>query len=147
LVTIAGPGGIGKTRLAVEVAHVATNDGAGDGWFVDLAPVSDPQIVPHAVAAAIGLELTPKQDPVEALVVALRNQRVLLVLDNCEHLLASTAGFVRSIVAQCPQVRVLATSREPLGVEAEYVYRLGTLEEAASMELFSEYALQADPAF
>jgi predicted ATPase len=147
LVTIAGPGGIGKTRLAVEVAHAAIDDGSGDGWFVDLAPVSDPQIVPHAVAAAIGLELTPKQDPVEALVVALRNQSVLLVLDNCEHLLSSTAAFVRSIVAACPRVRVLATSREPLGVEGEYVNRLGTLDETAAMELFSEYALQADPSF
>ncbi|HEY1977400.1 MAG TPA: NB-ARC domain-containing protein [Candidatus Baltobacteraceae bacterium] len=148
LVTISGAGGIGKTRLAVEVAHVALSNGSGgDGWFVDLAPVSDPQIVPHAVAAAIGLELTPKQDPVEALVVALRNQRVLLVLDNCEHLLAPTSAFVRSIVAACPHVRVLATSREPLGVEGEFVYRLGTLDEEAAMELFSEYALQADPSF
>lgn len=147
LVTIAGPGGIGKTRLAVEVAHASIEGGGGDSWFVDLAPVSDPQIVPHAVAAAIGLELTPKQDPVEALVVALRNQRVLLVLDNCEHLLSPAAAFVRSIVGQCPHVRVIATSREPLGVEHEHVYRLGTLDEEASMELFSEYALQADPGF
>ncbi|HZY99419.1 MAG TPA: NB-ARC domain-containing protein [Candidatus Baltobacteraceae bacterium] len=147
LVTIVGPGGIGKTRLAVEVAHAITDEGSTDGWFVDLAPVTDPQIVPHAVAAALGLELTPKQDPAEALVVALRNQNVLLVLDNCEHLLASTADFVRSIVAECPHVRVLATSREPLAVDGEYVYRLGTLDENAAMELFSEYALQADPSF
>jgi predicted ATPase len=147
VVTIAGPGGIGKTRLAVEVARSFVEDDGGDAWFVDLAPVTDPQIVPHAVAAAIGLELTPKQDPTEALIVALHEPRVLLLLDNCEHLLLPAAALVREIVASSAHVRILSTSREPLGVGGEVVDRLGRLDEEASLELFAEYALQADPQF
>lgn len=115
LVTLTGPGGSGKTRLAL---HVAADllDGSGDGvWFVDFAPLLESNQVPGAVAGAFALREEPTKSYTEVLLDALRNDDVLLVLDNCEHLVEATAKLVDQIGRRCPRVHVLATSRAARG--------------------------------
>jgi predicted ATPase len=156
LVTLTGPGGSGKTRLAL---HVAADllDGSGDGvWFVDFAPLLESNQVPGAVAGAFALREEPTKSYTEVLLDALRNDDVLLVLDNCEHLVEATAKLVDQIGRRCPRVHVLATSREPLGVDGEHVYRvpplhtpgehaaLDSIRASESLRLFSERASQHD---
>jgi predicted ATPase len=147
LVTLAGPGGSGKTRLAAQsAADVA--DGFPDGvWWVDLAPVADPAMVPWVVLAALGLGDDRGLDPVERIVGYLAAGRVLLLFDNCEHVLGPTSTAVDRLLRACPAVAVLATSREPLGVPGEVVHRVEPLSESESVELFVERALEARPAF
>ena len=145
LVTIVGAGGIGKTRLAVEVA-AARNVAGEDVRFVDLATVADPELVPTAIAAAMGLELSAGPDLLASLVAALRAEHGLIVLDNCEHVLEGASAAAGSIARETP-VRVLATSREPLGVEGEAAYRLDTLDDETSAALFIAHAAGVDRAF
>jgi predicted ATPase len=147
IVTIVGAGGIGKTRLAVEVVSGAEENREDLVWFVDLAPIGDPQLVPTAIAAAMGLELAPAGDICAALVAALKAERGLLLLDNCEHVIRSVATVVAALARDCPGIRVLATSREPLNVAGETIYRLETLDEASAIALFVARARSADPAF
>jgi predicted ATPase len=139
LVTIVGAGGIGKTRMAVEVAGAKR----GESAFVDLEPIRDPQLVASTVAHEVGVELRGSDDPETALVKLLAQQPVLLVLDNCEHLLKRVSALCERIIASCPEVRMLATSREALGVDAESIYRLQTLDEDEGVQLFIERARSA----
>ena len=141
LVTLTGPGGAGKTRLAVHVAGllVAPRAGAPSGApapgslfpdgaaFVELAPVADPQLVPAALATALGVPEVAGRSRLESVVGALRNRRLLLLLDNCEHVVGAVAGVVDAILRASPGVRVLATSREALGVQGEAVWRVPPL--------------------
>jgi predicted ATPase len=151
VVSIVGAGGIGKTRVALEVAanlNQRTDDGIGDGaWFVDLAPISDAALVPSTVAGAIGIELPPTQDPAVALVAMLKPLRLLLVLDNCEHVIDAAARLAEQLALSCPHVRIVATSREPLGFRGETVYRLDTLDDATAEKLFVARAQQANHRF
>ena len=127
LVTLTGAGGAGKTRLAVQTAAEVL-DGTGDGvWLVELAPLSDESQVVPAIAAAYGLQDALDEDPLETLLRSLSAQRALLVLDNCEHLVDRVAKVVDAILRACPEVHVLATSREPLGVDGERVYRVPSM--------------------
>lgn len=127
LVTLTGSGGCGKTRLALEVA-AAVLEGQPDGaWFVDLAPLADPDLVPHTVAADLGVPDEPERPLVDLLVDHLRPRRLLLVLDNCEHLVAPAAELVERLLRACPCLRVLATSREVLGVPGEVPWRVPSL--------------------
>ncbi|MDL4816038.1 BTAD domain-containing putative transcriptional regulator [Actinomadura opuntiae] len=141
LVTLTGPGGAGKTRLSVEAARRLDASGAApDGvWAAELAPVTDPGEVPAAVLAALGLReaalpmpgrraAPPAADPLDRLVTALAGKRLLLVLDNCEHLLDAAARLADRVLAACPGVRILATSREPLGITGETLWTVGPLE-------------------
>ena len=126
LVTVVGPGGIGKTTVALAVAERMIASYEHGVWLVDLAPLGDPRLVPSAVATVLGLEIRT-EDPLPGLVAALRDNRMLLLLDNCEHLIDAVAGLAAAILSGAPGVSILATSREPLGVAGEREYRLAPL--------------------
>ncbi len=121
-VTAVGPGGVGKTRLALAVAAAVAERYADGAWYVDLVPVTDPEMVGAAVAAAFGFGEQLGRSPAETVVAKLAGAEVLLVLDNCEHLIAGVAGFVERLLSACPRVTVLATSRVRLLVPFESVF-------------------------
>ena len=127
LLTLTGTGGAGKTRLALELARGAEASYDGGAALVELAAVADPQLVPDAVAAALDARALPGQDVVDAVVEFLAPRTLLLVLDNCEHLLWATAALVDAILRAAPGLTVLATSREPLRVGGEVVFRVPSL--------------------
>ena len=126
LVTVVGPGGIGKTTVGLAVAERMIGAYEHGVWLVDLAPLRDPGLVPSAVATVLGLEIRT-EDPLPALVAALRDNRMLLLLDNCEHVIDAAAGLAAAVLSGASGVTILATSREPLGVPGERVHRLGPL--------------------
>ena len=156
--TITGPGGSGKTRLAGEVARQVAGRYADGAWLVELAAVADPAQVPAAVAAALGVREQPGVPAAEVVARVLARQQLLLVLDNCEHVIGAAAGLCAELLAACDDLRVLATSREPLAVAGEARYRLapltlpdpGDLAGAARAEavtLFADRAHRADAHF
>ena len=127
LVTLTGAGGCGKTRLGLQVAAELL-DGSGDGvWLVELAAVTDEDAVPAAISQALRLAARPGLPALEALLDALALQDVLIVVDNCEHLIGGCAKTAEAIVRRCPGVHLLATSREPLGIGGETLYRVPSL--------------------
>ena len=127
LVTVAGPGGVGKTRLAGQVARAVAGRFADGAWLAELAPAGDPAQVPGVVAAALGVREQPGVPAAEVVARVLARQQLLLVLDNCEHVIGAAAELCAGLLAACDDVRVLATSREPLRVAGEARYRLGPL--------------------
>ncbi|MER7823081.1 BTAD domain-containing putative transcriptional regulator [Streptomyces sp. NPDC096097] len=160
LVTLIGPGGVGKTRLSVEAAGLvgtgsaAGGGGRGDGGgaadqvcFVELAPLRDGAGLPQALLAALGLRQNGLQmdggatTPVDRLIAALSDQVLLLVLDNCEHLVDEVARLAARLLATCPRLRVLATSREPLGIIGENLLQVRPLDADAAVRLFTERAV------
>jgi predicted ATPase/DNA-binding CsgD family transcriptional regulator len=158
LVTVTGPGGAGKTRLAGEVARRVAGRFADGAWLAKLAPVRDPAQVTAVVAAALGVREQPGVPVAATVARVLARQQMLLVLDNCEHVFDAAARLCAGLLGACDDVRVLATSREPLAVAGEVRYRLGPLalpslgdpaeaggSEAA--ELFADRARQTDPHF
>lgn len=144
LVTLTGAGGIGKTRLALHVAAQMLS-GFPDGvWLVDLAPLTDASLVPNAIAAVLGVQESPSRPLLEILNVYLRGRALLLILDNCEHVLAAVANTVDSILRAAARVSVLATSVEALGISGEHLYRtpsLGAPASKATRELRAQDAL------
>jgi len=126
LLSIVGPGGIGKTSVALAVAEVSVNTYEHGVWFVDLAPLGDARLVPTAVARVFGFDIR-SDDPVPGLVGGLRDRRLLLVLDNCEHVIEAAATLAVAILRGAAGIHILATSREPLRVEGEHVQRLPPL--------------------
>jgi DNA-binding winged helix-turn-helix (wHTH) protein len=126
LVTIIGPGGIGKTTLALAVAERILASYEHGVWLVDLAPLEDPGLVPSAVATVLGLGVRT-EDPLVGLVAGLRDKRMLLLLDTCEHVIGAVASLAAALLGGAPGIKILATSREPLGVAGEREYRLGPL--------------------
>jgi predicted ATPase/class 3 adenylate cyclase/DNA-binding CsgD family transcriptional regulator len=148
LVTLAGAGGVGKTRLAVQVAR-AVADRYPDGvWYVDLAPISDPALVAATAARALGLPDQPGRSPLEALTHLIGTKRVLIVVDNCEHLLDACAAWCVAVLGACPGLTLLATSREPVGVDGEQIWRVPSLSLAdEAVELFTDRARRARPDF
>ena len=127
LVTLTGPGGCGKTRLALAVAFEVVEDFGEGAWWVGLAPLSDPTLVPQAVAQALEVHEQPGFSLTETLADALRNKRLLLILDNCEHLIEACARFAHTLLTSCRHLRILATSRETLGVAGEADWRVPSL--------------------
>src|SRR4051795_10866991 len=127
LVTLTGAGGSGKTRLSLEAARARVT-GCRDGvWLVELAGLADPALLAGAVASALGLTLTSQRPDLEELSVQLAEREALLILDNCEHLLAACAMLAEHLLATCPDLRILATSREPLRVPGEVTWRVPSL--------------------
>lgn len=127
LVTLTGAGGSGKTRLALQTAAEML-DGSGEGvWMVDLAPLTDPDQVPVRILTSLEIAVDSQRPPFEALQLALRDQNVLIVLDNCEHLIDTIAKLADLLTRTCPKIRLMTTSREPLGVDGEEVYRVRSL--------------------
>ena len=127
LVTLTGAGGSGKTRLALQVAAELL-DGSGDGvWLAELAAVSDGDMVPTAISEALGIGEQPGRAVLDGLLDALAFQSVLIVLDNCEHVIGACAKTADAILRHCPGVHLLVTSREPLGIGGEAIYRVPSL--------------------
>ncbi|AYN43086.1 hypothetical protein D9753_34115 [Streptomyces dangxiongensis] len=161
LLTLTGTGGCGKTRLALAVAARQTGAFRDGVWFVDLAALTEPHLVPDAIAAVLGLQLPASGPAQEALVSQLGGRELLLVLDNCEHLVEACAAVVSDVMARCPGVTVLATSRELLRSYGERTFRVPSLSlpdpdrlpsvadlgRFASVRLFVERAGEACPGF
>jgi predicted ATPase/DNA-binding CsgD family transcriptional regulator len=161
LLTLTGSGGCGKTRLAVAVADELV-EGFEDGvWMVELAPLADPTLVPHVVAAILGVREQPGRTLTETLSGYLGSKKVMLVLDNCEHLVEACAVLVEALLRSCPELRILATSREALGITGEVAWpvpslslpdlrRLPDIESLSryeSVRLFLERAAAVKPIF
>ncbi len=148
LLTLTGPGGAGKTRLAIQLASTFLEHFADGVWFVDFSPLSDAEFVWDQVATALGI-MDPGRGRTQADAVASRlaQRQVLLVLDNCEHVVESAANVAATLLASAPNVKVVATSREPLGVGGEVTWAIPSLNEADAVELFTDRARQAWPRF
>ena len=158
LVTVTGPGGVGKSRLASEVVRRVAGQFADGAWLVELAAVGNPAMVAQTVAAALGAQQRPGTSITESLATMLARQQVLLVLDNCEHVLDAVAGLCVALLPTADDVRVLATSRESIRVAGEARYRLlalpvpgvenpGDGERSEAVALFADRAQLADPHF
>jgi predicted ATPase len=152
LVTLTGVGGVGKTRLALEVASRVAGEFPDGVWFFELAAVADPAAVPDAVAAVLGITQQPGKSVSESVAAALEGRVRLLVFDNCEHVLDAAADLIEAILARSATVRIVATSREGLGVVDEQVWPVPSLDlsagiESAAVNLFVERAQSVAPRF
>jgi predicted ATPase/class 3 adenylate cyclase len=145
LVTLTGPGGCGKTRLAVQVAAEVADRWPDGVWWVDLGSVTDPTMVAELAASTMRVLVEPAGGPLRALATQLAQARLLLCLDTCEHLLDAIAELAGTLLHACPGVSVLATSREPLGVAGETVWRVPSLREGEAVHLFADRAALARP--
>src|SRR3954447_17174579 len=159
LLTLTGPGGAGKTRLALRAADAAAADHPGGTFLVELARTEDPRLVPSALLAALGATEKPEEAPLDTAARDLGDRSALIVLDNCEHLQEAGAQLAETLLVRCPQVRLLVTSREsPLGVPGETVWSVpsmslpesdavAALERSDAARLFVGRARQAQPDF
>lgn len=150
LVTLTGIGGVGKTRLSLQVAAEVLADFADGAWFVELAPLAEPGLLADTVANPMRVPPDSSLPAEETLMRFLAPRRALLVIDNCEHLIDDVAAFVDTLLRRCPDVHVLATSREGLSVTGESLWRVPSLrvdDDAAAVELFAERARLVQPGF
>ncbi len=161
LLTITGAGGTGKTRLSLQVAADLLDDDGDGVWLIELAPLTDANLVPQAVASILDVREEPGRPMVLTLVDAIHSKRLLLLFDNCEHVCAACAELANVLLQGCPDARILATSREALGIAGETVYRLPSLSlpdpahlpslprmtQFESVRLFIDRAVAASPQF
>ncbi len=160
LLTLTGAGGSGKTRLALQAAAELIDGAAGGVWLAELAPVVSGDNVPVAISAVLGLAAQVGGSAHDALIDALAGQEMLILLDNCEHVIDAAAKLCDGVIRHCPRIRIIATSREPLGIDGERVYRVpsmslppANIETAADLaefdaiRLFAERAKTHDPEF
>jgi predicted ATPase/transcriptional regulator with XRE-family HTH domain len=159
LVTLTGSGGVGKTRISLKVGEQVLDEYANGVWLVELAPLSDPELLPQSVASALGIVTQSTRSHTELLINFLRPKMALLILDNCEHLLDASAHLADTLLKHCPHLKILATSREPLGILGEVVYHMPSLRlpdiqqtlekfrEYESVRLFEERAQLVQPDF
>jgi predicted ATPase/class 3 adenylate cyclase len=144
LLTLTGPGGVGKTRAAIELGRRTSARFGGGVWVVELAPIAGDDVVTGAVATALGARPQPGTSMAASIIEWLSGRPLLLILDNCEHVLDDVAELVDAVLAGCPLVTVVATSREPLGVMGERVLAVSSLDQVHAIELFRERATAAD---
>ncbi|WP_371685612.1 LuxR C-terminal-related transcriptional regulator [Mycobacterium sp. MFM001] len=148
VVTLTGAGGAGKTRLAVQIAAKMADEFDDGVWYVDLAPITEPDLVPVAAARAFGLPDQPGRSTMDTLIRSIGERQMLAVLDNCEHLLDATAALTIDLLAACPKLTLLATSREPIGIEGEVIWRVPSLSLVdEAIELFADRARRSNPDF
>jgi predicted ATPase/DNA-binding CsgD family transcriptional regulator len=162
LLTLAGPGGVGKTRLAIRMARQLAGSFSGGAWLVELADVAEPDLLAVSVAGTLAVRQEPDRPVADTLCDVLRPRQLLLVLDTCEHLIDAVASLARRLLADCPSLRILATSREPLRLPGETVWRVPPLElppdvapgarpaeiaEHEAVRLFCERAIAVRPGF
>jgi predicted ATPase/DNA-binding XRE family transcriptional regulator len=146
LVTLTGVGGSGKTRLALEVAHGLVNKIEDGVWWVELAALTVPSLVPQTVARTFGLREAPNQETGELILNYLRNKRLLLAIDNCEHLVKACAELSERLLQGCSNLVILATSREPLAIGGEDVYQVSPLSVPEANEASATHVLQSEAA-
>jgi predicted ATPase/class 3 adenylate cyclase len=160
LVTLVGTGGAGKTRCAIQVGAELV-DGSGNGvWLAELAPIADPSLVASVVARALNVQESPNKPILDTLLAYLKRKRLLLIFDNCEHVIEEARRVVGAILRDCPEAHILVTSREPLNISGEQTYRMPSLavpsndrfstEEASrfgALQLFVDRALSSDKSF
>jgi predicted ATPase/DNA-binding CsgD family transcriptional regulator len=145
LVTLVGPGGVGKTRLALEIGRMRQRRHPDGAWFIDLSPQTDASLVPSAFATALGVQETAGRPSAETLVDALVNRDLLLIVDNCEHLIDASARLLELLLRSCPHVAVLATSREPLAIAGELVWQVAPLASPPQERMLSVTQLHQLP--
>ncbi|MDT5185786.1 MAG: hypothetical protein QOI29_3944 [Mycobacterium sp.] len=145
-VTLTGAGGAGKTRLAIEVAGQLTTKFDGGVCYVEFAPITDPALVPVAAVRALGLRDEPGRSALETVSSFIDDRRVLVVLDNCEHVLDAVAELTTALLSNCARLTLLTTSREPIGLAGEVIYRVPSLSlDGEAIELFTDRARRARP--
>jgi predicted ATPase/class 3 adenylate cyclase len=161
ILTLTGSGGTGKTRLALQVAADVIESFSDGDWLIELAAVTDPALVPQAFASALGIKDEPGQSLTNSVIDELKSKTVLLVVDNCEHVLAACAAMVDALAKSCPGLRVLASSREALNIPGETIYKVpalavpdpnrppppDSLSQYESVRLFIERAVAMQPTF
>ena len=147
LVTLIGAGGVGKTRVALEVAATAAPGMPDGAWLVEFAALTDSTLVAGAIAATLKLRMAAGCDPLEDLLAALSGKALLLVLDNCEHVIETVRLVAARLLAQCPGIRLIATSRQPLRIAGEATSRIPSLAAADAVKLFYDRAQAVEPAF
>jgi len=159
LLTLLGMGGLGKTRLSLQIAADVLEKYPDGVWFVDLAPLRDPSLVPSAAAQVLGVQEEPSKPPTQTLCAHVKDRKLLLILDNCEHLVKASASLVDALLRSAPEVRVLATSREALHIRGEQIYPVlplavpdrkagvGPLLRSEAAQLFVERARLQKPDF
>lgn len=147
LLTLAGTGGVGKTRLAIQLAEIAAERFPDGRWFIDFGPLSDPAFVTSAILSTIGLHEESGRTIQETLVHNLRDKQALIILDNCEHVVAEVARSAERLLQGCPQLTMVVTSREILKVGGEVVHRIRTFSEDEGIRLFESRAKAVQPNF
>jgi predicted ATPase/DNA-binding XRE family transcriptional regulator len=147
MVTLTGAGGIGKTRTATQIARKLGDAGDGAVCFVGFAPIRDPSLVAPTIASALGVQKVPKRPLLETLCAYLKNKSLLLILDNCEHVIEEAAIVAEALLNGCPRVQILATSRERLRAAGEHAYRLPPLIANDAVGLFADRACAVDHRF
>jgi len=147
LLTLVGPDGIGKTRLSLEIAAEVVDDYLHGVWFVELAPVSDPELVAQAVASVLGVKEEAGSPVVDALVRYVADRQLLLILDNCEHVAQACANLVKQLLQSGPHLKILASGREQLGLAGEMSYSVPALAAPEATRLFIDRAVLVQPDF